>query len=76
MCSFLFGSCDDSILPHIMSSRNLSLRDTDHLSIGGLDSTRAPLRRLKTSPDHNYTLCIVRIMGFCTMHCVKSDGNH
>lgn len=76
MCSFLFGSFDDSILPHIMSSCNLRMRDTDHLSIVSLDPTRAPHRRLKVLQGCNYTLCIVRMLGFCSVHCVKSDGNH
>ena len=76
MCSFLFGSCDDSILPHIMSSCNLRMRDTGHLSIVGLDPTRALHRWLKASPGHNYTPRTVRILRFCTMLCVKSDGNH
>lgn len=76
MCSFLFGSCDDSILPYIMSSRNSTLRDTDHLSIVSLDPTRAPHRRLKTFQGYNYTLCTVRILGFCSVHCVKSERDH
>lgn len=76
MSSFLFGSCDDSILPYIMSSRNPTLRDTDHLSIFNLDPTRAPHRRLKALPDHNYMLCIVRMLRFCTVLCVKSDCDH
>ena len=76
MCSFLFGSCDDSILPHIMSSRNLPLRDSNHLSIVGLDPTRAPHRRLKTFHGYNYTLCTDRMLGFCSMRCVKGDCDH
>jgi len=76
MCSFLFGSCDDSILPHIMSSCNLRMRDTGHLSIRGLSPTRAPPRRLKGFQGYNYTFCIVRIMRLCTVHCVKSGRDH
>lgn len=71
MCSFLFGSCDDSILPLIMSSRNPSLRDTAHLSIVSLDPTRALCRHLSAAPDRNYALCAVRMLRFCSMYCVE-----
>lgn len=59
-----------------MPSRNHPLRDTGYLSITGFDPTRVPHRRLKTSPGHNYTLCTIHILRFCSVHCVKSDRNH
>lgn len=59
-----------------MSSHNLSSRDTAHLSIVGLYPTRSPHHRLNAFQGHNYTLCAVHMLEFCTMHCVKSDCNH
>lgn len=59
-----------------MSSCNLRMRDTGHLSIRGLSLTRAPPHRLKGFQGYNYTFRIVRILRFCTMYCVKSDRDH